>query len=546
MSEVQRFFLYMLLFFLGMLLWTEWNKEQGQDIFLRDNITTNSDNGLDNVADTPTFVKQESSSIPSFGKSEKITSNKPVSKHKEINISNEYIDLTISTLGGSIIGSSLKKYNQSDDNNAPYRMFNNDIDSIYYAQSSVTGLDFGEKSLPIFSIVENESTGDKATVILQWESGDGIRLTRTYNLQNYIVNIENNLENNSESTWRGRFFYQLIRKNIDSSSSLIGTNSYFGASISDSSKKLYEKITFDDMQKTNLDRKVSGGWIAMQEHYFLTAFIPMKHTINNFFSRDYANGLFAIGVSSLEDEVVKNNSITNNMSLYVGPEVIEELDKIAPGLSMTVDYGILTPISSFIFWLMKMLYDFVGNWGWSIILVTLLIKLAFYKLSASSYRSMANMKKIQPMLDDLKQRYADDKQKLSQETMAMYKREKINPLGGCLPILIQLPVFIGLYWVLLESVELRQSPFIFWIHDLSSKDPYYILPIIMGASWFIQQKLTPAPADPVQAKVMLFMPLVFTVMFLNMPSGLVLYWFINNVLSIIQQWYITRSFKNAQ
>ncbi|MDX1594879.1 MAG: membrane protein insertase YidC, partial [Gammaproteobacteria bacterium] len=226
--------------------------------------------------------------------------------------------------------------------------------------------------------------------------------------------------------------------------------------------------------------------------------------------------------------------------LFVGPKEQERLEQVAEGLKLTVDYGVLTFIAQPIYWLLEKIHDFVGNWGWSIVLLTLLIKLLFYKLSETSYKSMANMRKMQPKLNSLRERYGDDKQRLQQAMMEIYKKEKINPLGGCLPILIQIPVFIALYWVLLESVELRQAPWILWINDLSTKDPYFVLPLIMGASMFVQQKLNPPPPDPMQQKIMMALPLVFTAMFLFFPSGLVLYWVVNNVLSILQQWIITR------
>ena len=230
---------------------------------------------------------------------------------------------------------------------------------------------------------------------------------------------------------------------------------------------------------------------------------------------------------------------------YLGPELADELKPLAPGLELTVDYGILWPISIVLIWVLKKIYEVIGNWGFAIVGVTLLIKLAFYKLSASSYRSMGNMRRLQPKIQALKEQMGEDKQQFGQAMMALYRKEKINPLGGCLPILVQIPVFIALYYVLLESVELRQSPFIFWLQDLSAKDPFYVLPILMGISMFVQQKMSPAPPDPLQAKMMMFMPVLFTVLFLNFPSGLVLYWVVNNILSMTQQWYISRQIENA-
>jgi len=249
---------------------------------------------------------------------------------------------------------------------------------------------------------------------------------------------------------------------------------------------------------------------------------------------------YIMGVLSNPVHLNPQQTYTFSSQLYVGPELMNVLKAISPGLDLTIDYGWLSFISVILFWILQNIYHFVGNWGWSIILVTVLIKLIFFHLSAKSYKSMANMRKLQPKIEALRARFVDDKTKLSQATMELYRKEKVNPLGGCLPIVVQIPVFIGLYWVLLESVQLRQAPFIFWIHDLAIPDPFYILPIIMGITMFIQQKLNPPPPDPTQAKVMLFLPVVFTGLFLHFPAGLVLYWVINNTLSIAQQWYVTQ------
>jgi len=296
------------------------------------------------------------------------------------------------------------------------------------------------------------------------------------------------------------------------------------------------------MTKQRMNKEISNGWVAMQEHYFLSALIPDGHEPYRFFTEVYGQERYAIGVMTNPTILAPGQQLRQSMKMYVGPEDYDMLVQTADGLEMTIDYGWLWFLSAILFWLLKRIYEVVGNWGWSIILVTVVIKLVFYKLSATSYRSMANLRKFQPRIQSLKERYGDDKQKFSQAMLELYKKEKINPLGGCLPILVQIPAFIALYWVLLESVELRQAPFMLWIKDLSAKDPYFILPILMGASMLLQQKMTPAPPDPMQAKVMMAMPVVFTFLFLQFPAGLVLYWVVNNVLSIAQQWYITKKY----
>ena len=283
----------------------------------------------------------------------------------------------------------------------------------------------------------------------------------------------------------------------------------------------------------------------MLEHYFLGAWIPVSSQAYQFYSKATPAQRYTIGMLGPVLQAAPGSTITTGSKLYAGPELTDVLKNIAPGLDLTVDYGVLWFISMAIFSVMKEIYHFIGNWGWSIVLVTLMIKLLFYKLSATSYRSMAAMRKIQPRIQALRERYGDDRPKLTQATMELYKNEKINPLGGCLPMLVQIPVFLALYWVLIESVQLRQAPFILWIHDLSVKDPYYVLPLLMGITIFIQQKMSPPPPDPLQAKVMMVLPVFFTVLFLGFPAGLVLYWVVNNTLSIAQQWYIMRHVERA-
>ena len=278
----------------------------------------------------------------------------------------------------------------------------------------------------------------------------------------------------------------------------------------------------------------------MIQHYFLAAWIPPQQQSDDFYSKALGEGRYLLGLRAPTATVAPGQQATIAARLYVGPKLQDHLGAVADGLELTVDYGKLTILADPIFWLMKHIHKLVGNWGWSIILLTLLIKLAFFHLSATSYKSMANMRKLQPRLQALKERFGDDRQALNEAMMKMYKEEKINPLGGCLPILVQIPVFIALYWVLLESVELRQAPFILWIHDLSTRDPYFVLPIINGIAMLIQQRLNPSPMDPIQAKVMMVLPVVFTFMFAYFPAGLVLYWVVNSLLSIAQQYYITR------
>ncbi|MEJ2693481.1 MAG: membrane protein insertase YidC, partial [Candidatus Thiodiazotropha sp.] len=340
-------------------------------------------------------------------------------------------------------------------------------------------------------------------------------------------------------SWSVRDYGQLQRTKPEDNSSGFTTYTYTGGVIYNPSDK-YDKVKFDDIEEKTLSVDSDHGWLAMIQHYFLSAWIPPKDQIEHYYSSALPGGKYVLGSYSPMVTVAPGQQQSLSRQLFVGPKLQDRLESIAQGLELTVDYGWLTVIAKPIFWLLETIHDLLGNWGWSIIVLTLIIKAAFYKLSETSYKSMANMRKLTPRLQALRDRYGDDKQRLNQAMMEMYKKEKINPLGGCLPILVQIPVFIALYWVLLETVEMRQAPWILWIQSLSDKDPYFILPLVMGVSMFVQQKLNPAPPDPMQAKIMMMLPFVFTVFFAFFPAGLVLYWVVNNLVSILQQWYITR------
>lgn len=320
----------------------------------------------------------------------------------------------------------------------------------------------------------------------------------------------------------------------------------YGGAVLSSPEQRYEKIDYDDMREEKLSRDVVNGWIAMLQHYFISAIIPASNKeTHHFYTNTLPDNRFAVGTITPAVDVPQGNKNTLSYQVYLGPKIQKELAKLADNLELTVDYGVLWFIAKPLFWCLEVFHTVTKNWGWSIILVTLMLKIVFYQLSAAGYRSMAKMRRVQPRLLAIRERFKNDRAKLNQAMMDIYKKEKINPLGGCFPILIQIPVFIALYWVLLESVELRQTPFILWIKDLSAPDPFFVLPLVMGATMLIQQKLNPAPLDPIQEKIMMALPIVFTVFFAFFPSGLVLYWVVNNILSIIQQWMITRKLERS-
>lgn len=472
-----------------------------------------------------------------------------------IRVNTDVLDFEIDSKYGDIVSAKLLKYPFSiEDKSTPFALLQQKPNNNYVAKSNLFAANGNNTKMLDFSFTSKQNEYQLAqnqkqlTVTLTGKNKDGLLVEKQFivNKGSYLIEVRYVLQNQGSELWKGYFNTQLMRSEPkEDKSGFFQVGSYTGASYSNPLKKHFQKVPFSSMAKNNVNIDVDGGWIAMQQHYFLSAWIFDKQDKNKFYTRAL-NGDYTIGTVSQPIELHPNAQTVITTKLYTGPEDTGMLKNIAPYLDLTVDYGILWFLSSFIFTLMKTINNYVGNWGWSIVLVTLLIKLAFYRLSATSYKSMAGMRKLQPKLQALRERYGDDKAKISQATMELYKQEKINPLGGCLPIIVQIPVFIALYWVLLESVELRQAPFVFWISDLSVADPYHVLPLIMGATMLIQQKLNPAPPDPMQAKMMMFLPILFTGLFWSFPAGLVLYWIVNNTLSIVQQWYITRKYSDEK
>lgn len=467
-------------------------------------------------------------------------------KGDQIKVDTDVLSFTIDTLGGDIVEAHLKKYPEALGSPSPFTLFNDLAGTRYIAESgllSTMGPDTSQgQALYTTPQLSYTLKPDAKTLVvpLHWEK-DGIQVNKVFTFEraSYTVKVTHEIHNSSQTPWSGQLYAQLMRTDFQppNHNNLINLATYFGAAIS-TPNKLFEKITFKQMKEKSLDVSSKDGWIAMIQHYFISAWVPPVNTSSTYYSKIGGQGLYTIGMIGTPLSVAPGQQAAIDTKLYAGPAVKNLLEQATPSLKLTIDYGWFWFISEIIFWLMQAIHDIVGNWGWSIVLVTIIIKLLFYQLSAKSYRSMNAMKKLQPRIESLKQRFGDDKQALTQATLALYRQEKINPMSGCLPILIQIPVFIALYWVLVESVELRQAPFIFWIHDLSQYDPYYILPVLMGLSMFVQQRLNPPPPDPVQAKVMMLMPVLFTVLFAHFPSGLMLYWFVNNTLSFLQQWYV--------
>jgi YidC/Oxa1 family membrane protein insertase len=392
------------------------------------------------------------------------------------------------------------------------------------------------------SALEMKDGEQQLRVRLTATSESGVEVAKTYVFTrgSYVIDVEYEIANRSAAGIKPHAYFQLTRDDKAPEGSKAMMSTFTGPAFYTEADK-FHKVTFEDIAKgkAKVPEKADNGWVAMIQHYFVSAWLPGPGE-HEFFAREIGKDLFAAGVIVPVENIAPGTTGKLTVPLYAGPQEQDKLSKIAPGFDLVVDYGWLTVIAAPIFWVLEWIHSFVGNWGWSIIVLTIAIKAAFFPLSAASYKSMAKMRLMTPKLQKLKEAYGDDKQRLNQEMMAMYKKEKVNPLGGCLPILVQIPVFIALYWVLMGTVEMRGAPWIGWITDLSTKDPYFVMPLIMGATMLIQTKLNPAPPDPMQAKIMMMMPIVFTAMFLFFPAGLVLYWTVNNLLSIAQQWQVNR------
>lgn len=466
-----------------------------------------------------------------------------------IRVRTDVLDVEIAPIGGDLRKAKLLEYPINLDRpDKPVVLLNDTPPEVFVAQSGLLSSqpapDHHARFTPEQTRYELRPGTNELLVRMHWTSPEGITVTKTYTFQrgSYLVKLKQEVTNAGAQEWRGSQYRQLQRSRSDRESFFIYT--YTGGVIYSPDSK-YRKIDFDDMDDQVLAANLKGGWAAMIQHYFVGAWIPHQDQQNHFYTKALGNNRYVLGMVSPQMAVAPGATGQFESDLYIGPKVQDKLEKIAPGLELTVDYGMLTFIAKPLFWVMDWIYKVVHNWGWAILILTLIIKLVFYPLSAASYRSMANMRRLAPKLQQIKERYGDDRQRMSQAMMDIYKKEKINPLGGCLPMLVQIPVFLALYWVLVESVEMRQAPWILWINDLSSKDPYYILPLIMGATMFIQQKLNPPPPDPVQAKIFMALPFIFTAFFAFFPAGLVLYWAANNLLSIAQQWHITRRIERA-
>ncbi|MBA6118707.1 membrane protein insertase YidC [Pseudomonas putida] len=533
----------------------KWNDDYGQAALPTQNTAASTvAPGLPDGV--PAANNGASADVPSANADSSPAELAPVALSKDlIRVKTDVLELAIDPVGGDIVQLNLPKYPRRQDHpDIPFQLFDNGGERVYLAQSGLTGAngpDARSTGRPLYAAEQKSyqlADGQEQLVVDLKFSDNGVNYIKRFSFKRgeYDLTVSYLIDNQSSQAWTGNMFAQLKRdaSGDPSSSTATGTATYLGAALWTAGEP-YKKVSMKDIDKGSLKENVSGGWVAWLQHYFVTAWIPAKSDNNVVQTRKDSQGNYIIGYTGPAISVPAGGKVETSAMLYAGPKIQSKLKELSPGLELTVDYGFLWFIAQPIFWLLQHIHSLLGNWGWSIIVLTMLIKGLFFPLSAASYRSMARMRAVAPKLAALKERFGDDRQKMSQAMMELYKKEKINPLGGCLPILVQMPVFLALYWVLLESVEMRQAPWMLWITDLSIKDPFFILPIIMGATMFIQQRLNPTPPDPMQAKVMKMMPIIFTFFFLWFPAGLVLYWVVNNCLSISQQWYITRRIEAA-
>lgn len=549
--DIQRYALIGAIAVLSWMLLTEWvifkDKATEQQAVMTPAFAPSESVSLDNSSsDIPSII--EASNESSLGLSN--ATNQGV-----INVTTDTLVVTIDLQGGDIVYAGLRDYlAKIDDPSNPFVLLEQNARRIYLAQSGLIGPDgIDSKARAQYRSEEAnyvlDDNQDTLSVKLYHTASAGLSVVKEFIFSRgtHLIDVNYQLSNSDVESKTIYLFGQLKRDSSadpSSENSGMGLAPFLGAATSNADDR-FKKFNFNDMLEEPYKAQTQGSWIAMIQHYFLSAWIPNPDKIHTYTTRVTKDGFNIAGFLSPATVVAPGATATTSAQLYVGPKDQYTLETISPFLELSVDYGWLWWIAQPLFWLLTKIHGLVGNWGVAIILLTVLIKGAFFKLSAASYRSMANMRRVQPKMADIREQYADDKQKQSQAMMELYKKEKINPMGGCLPILVQMPVFIALYWTLMESVELRHAPFALWINDLSVMDPYFVLPILMGASMWFMQKLNPPPPDPMQAKLMQWLPIVFTFFFLWFPAGLVLYWVVNNLLSMTQQYIITKQIENS-
>ncbi|QWD12576.1 membrane protein insertase YidC [Polynucleobacter paneuropaeus] len=536
----------------ALMLYNNWQTYQGKPSLFSSapSKPVGSDQGTNqNQGDLPSPVSGTPTNLSSALPKENVN----LGQSEKFVLENDVLRLEISSTGANVIDAKLLKELNADQK--PVELFQYTPAHKYFARSGLIAI--GNPDLPnhtsAFKLQQAGKDGSGRPFLVLASERNGVKLEKTFLLNpgSYVIDVGHRVTQSNSNPNPLVLYTEIVRDGtsepkVGPFGGAFSASTFTGPAAYTENDK-FRKVNFEDIEKSKAEvpKQIpagQSGWVAMVQHYFASAWIPGDKVARDIYADKVDVNLYRIGMQIPLGTIDKGATVVEKARLFVGPQEEKMLEGIAPGLELLKDYGYLTILAKPIFWLLAKIQSYVGNWGWSIILLTILIKLAFFPLSAASYKSMARMKEVQPRLVAMKEQYKGDPQKLNQAMMEMYKKEKINPVGGCLPVVIQIPVFISLYWVLLSSVETRGAPWIGWIHDLSVPDPYYILPIVMAISMFVQTKLNPTPPDPIQAKVMLYMPIVFSIMFFFFPAGLVLYWVVNNMLSIAQQWQINKLF----
>ena len=528
-----------------LLLWESWTARNTVEPTLN-NLTidqkpvVNDGNSFDEVPKSTVLNNSDSNDLE-FGTNDTVKA----SEGNLITIENKDLKLSINLKGARIEYAELLTQVSDDYEEGHIILFNNKQNERYEAQSGLFAFPGGGNIYPNhtsnFIVVENANNATNSVTLIA--DINDIKLIReiSLNQSGYEISFKSRVINNKPNEIDTGIYYQLVRNGNPPRGGSSFYQTYTGPAFY-TEKDKFQKVDFEDIfeNKAEHTKKANDGWFGIIQHHYVSAWILNNTNSREYYTRSLPNSMYGVGTIQHLGKIQPGQYVEHSAKLYAGPQLQNDLKKLAPGLELVVDYGVLTVIAKPIFWLLDKIFSFVGNWGWSIVVLTIIIKLIFYPLTAASYKSMAKMKAVTPRMVKIREQFKDDKMQMNKALMNLYQKEKINPLGGCLPVLVQIPVFIALYWVLLGSVEIRNAPWIFWIKDLSVPDPFYILPLIMAVTMFIQMKLNPTPPDPLQAKIMMMMPVVFSIFFFFFPSGLVLYWLVNNVVSIAQQWSIMR------
>ncbi len=560
--DTQRIIALIFFSFSGLLLWEAWQKQNKPPILPPTPVVSRAQvNDATINPPTASAVPGGVASLPTpntalTAPGEKPAVNAagaPAASTQQVVAKSDTLDITFDATGGDIRQVVLRKHMARGDTSKPFVLMQEKVGHYFIAQTGLLGAGLPNHTSRWTSTSANVDIGsnDKMDVVFTNADTPGITVNKVYTLTrgSYVVDVRFDIKNTTNAPIQPKAYFQFLRDANPPEGESTGSNPFTGIATFTgpavyTELKKFQKIAFSDIEKNKADhvKEASDGWLAMVQHYFVSAWLPQGTAGREFFTKRVTDQLFSAGVIAPVPTAVTNGSASISMPLYLGPQEQDKLNKLAPGLGLVVDYGWLTFLAYPMFMVLLFINNVVGNWGWTIIIFTILLKIVFFPLNQKSGKSMAHMKTLMPKMEALKTRFGDDKMKLNQAMMELYKTEKVNPLGGCLPILIQMPFFIALYWVLIAAVELRDAPWIGWITDLSTPDPMYILPVVMGISMIVQTRLNPQPTDPIQAKVMMILPFVFSIMFFFFPSGLVLYWTMQNILGIAQQWYINKSF----